>query len=301
MMLAELLVNSLGHSIRSKPLAPTMRELGLSTKPSIKESLDVSGNAYLVSLTNKAKGIALTFEGYARYRTEFGEPLSRIGTSKNELMLMTVTFDRSRVALPFGLRLGDTKDTVTTKLGRKPRERTSKLDYGHAWLFHFGEYRLLTAFDHRFKLLFIRFIRLDLSERKRARLQAHLRAQNKSIEPDNVKAIAAFSKRLPTAKWTRRMKSGDSSFTKAGIDEARALLERYVSTLVALTNRKAASGIYNSVKKLVLALNKLNARHDSMIETLEREELCDFIDKIIRATGLEVAAGTDLTEPWREW
>lgn len=64
--------------------------------------------------------------------------------------------------------------------------------------------------------------------------------------------------------------------------------------------KNKATPIYNSVKKLVLALNKLNLKHDLRIETLEREELATFINDVVRATGLD-AGNVDLTEAWREW
>lgn len=45
---------------------------------------------------------------------------------------------------------------------------------------------------------------------------------------------------------------------------------------------------------MVLALNKINEKHDGFIETVEREELCVFLDEVVRMTGLEVVG--DLTE-----
>ena len=44
---------------------------------------------------------------------------------------------------------------------------------------------------------------------------------------------------------------------------------------------------------------KLNDNYDSFIETLEREELCEFIIEAASIAGLE--SEDDITEEWREW
>ena len=55
-----------------------------------------------------------------------------------------------------------------------------------------------------------------------------------------------------------------------------------------------------ATKRLVTALDKLNRQHrGGLIETMEREELCAFIDATLRATGVD--PGGDVTAPWREW
>lgn len=40
---------------------------------------------------------------------------------------------------------------------------------------------------------------------------------------------------------------------------------------------------------------------DNFIETMEREELAEFIEKAARLAGLEIEDGYDITEEWREW
>ena len=79
------------------------------------------------------------------------------------------------------------------------------------------------------------------------------------------------------------------------------MLKDYLQTLTELTNQKKATNIYNSIKKIVRAINKINDKHDGFIETMEREELCDFINNVVRKTGLDIEPNIDLTEEWREW
>ncbi|OUR76793.1 hypothetical protein A9Q75_15965 [Colwellia psychrerythraea] len=54
------------------------------------------------------------------------------------------------------------------------------------------------------------------------------------------------------------------------------------------------------VKTLVLSLNSLNGQcGDCLIETDQREEICEFIQKVMSAAN--VAFSGDITEEWREW
>jgi len=79
------------------------------------------------------------------------------------------------------------------------------------------------------------------------------------------------------------------------------LLKDYLLTLAELTTQKKAVNIYNSIKKIVTSLNKINDKNDGFIETMEREELCEFINNVVRETGLDIDGNIDLTEEWREW
>ncbi|ACP16858.1 TPA: hypothetical protein QCS36_002252 [Bacillus anthracis] len=53
------------------------------------------------------------------------------------------------------------------------------------------------------------------------------------------------------------------------------------------------------VKEVVMKLNELNIEHDHFIETMEREDLYEFIDTAAQIAGLE--SEEDITEKWREW
>jgi hypothetical protein len=55
------------------------------------------------------------------------------------------------------------------------------------------------------------------------------------------------------------------------------------------------------MKKIVLALNKLNEKCEySLLETDEREMICDIINKSAKKAGIE-EADEDLTAEYREW
>ncbi|WHY61621.1 hypothetical protein QNH42_24140 [Cytobacillus firmus] len=103
---------------------------------------------------------------------------------------------------------------------------------------------------------------------------------------------------LPTKEWETRMADGDDLFTKENIRAANKVLDSFMKNLTqdsGLTEKE----IKKYVKQVTLKLNKLNEKYDYFIETLEREELCEYIMEAAGIAGLEFDG--DITEEWREW
>ncbi|MGH2317780.1 hypothetical protein ACRC6Q_08420 [Planococcus sp. SE5232] len=103
---------------------------------------------------------------------------------------------------------------------------------------------------------------------------------------------------LPTQAWKIRMDEGDDLFTDENLAAAEKVLQEYSEGLSSLQN-PSDEEILRKVKETILRLNALNEKYDSFIETLEREELCDFILEKALNAGLETEE--DITEEWREW
>lgn len=83
--------------------------------------------------------------------------------------------------------------------------------------------------------------------------------------------------------------------------ECGQILQDYLAAVLGAPRPPGAEAVLAAVKDAVLALNRLNALCDgSLIETVEREDICDLIDISAAAAGLE-PAGVDITEEWREW
>jgi hypothetical protein len=93
---------------------------------------------------------------------------------------------------------------------------------------------------------------------------------------------------LPPQAWKIRMDEGDDLFTDENIAAAEKVLKAYSEGISHLQN-PGDEEILRKVRETILRLNALNEKYDSFIETLEREELCDFIME------------EDITEEWREW
>ena len=298
-------INQLGHSIQSAPLREIMEAFGLNLHPA--DHLDDAGNNYWVKSRNKKEDIILTFNGYNRYVREFGIPKFVKDRQEDELILTEIDFFNDYAAkeiplafqLPFGFIQGDSKETVLAKLGKKPTEKMTTT-YGHAWWFTMEDYRLLTALNKNYELIWLRIIKLNLSEIAKIELKKELSSQRKNINPDNAERVKSFSAKLPTAAWRKRLEEGDQGFTEQNIAAVESILLDYIEMLCQYTKAKKAVPIFNSVKKVVSKLNKANDKYE-LIETLEREELCDFIAAIVTATGFKIKDEIDLTEAWREW
>lgn len=300
------LTNLLGLSILSDELNDFMDKFQLDTNPELQ--LDMGGNAYDTDSRNEKLGIFLSFNGYSRYKTEFGKPSKRYTNSGNELFLNEITIDNGYSKtkeptifnLPFGLKLGDNKEEIVSKLGKKPYEKSFLIEH-HCWWTRFDDYRILTSLDAEFNLIWIRIIKLTEYEKEKIRLKKFLGKQNKNIEPKNQELILELINSIPTNLWKQRKKEGDEYFTDEGINSVESLMIEYLKTLVDYTLKKKATNIYNSVKKVVLSLNKINKKNNYFIETMEREELCEFINIAVRQTGIQINSELDLTEEWRDW
>lgn len=305
-MATSLLADLLGKSILSAELNSFMKKFGLPTNP--ERNLDYHGKVYDTSSNSKRNGIYLNFDGYDRHKLEYGEPDSVSKKPTDELFLDEITVDNnflntrkpSVADLPFGLLFGDTQKLVVQKLGKKPYDK-SLTSYGHCWWTQFEDFRILTAFSPDFELIWVRIMKLTSNEKEKIKLKKYLTQQNKNINPENNKRILEYSGNLPTLKWNRRKKDGDNLFTDKGIVAVESLLKEYLLTLSELTAEKKAAVIYNSIKRIVTSLNKINAKNGGFIETLEREELCEFINNVVRETGFDIDKNNDLTEEWREW
>lgn len=81
------------------------------------------------------------------------------------------------------------------------------------------------------------------------------------------------------------------------VDECGRIIDDF---LAAMARARGEAAILAEVEKTVLALNTLNDECDgALIETDQREELCELIEDAANAAGLETNG--DITERWREW
>lgn len=103
----------------------------------------------------------------------------------------------------------------------------------------------------------------------------------------------------PTEEWRESLEEGDELFTEGSIAESERALDDFVDGLISLGGNSSKEEILKLVEKVVTEFNALNDKYDYYIETLEREDLCDFIMEAVSLAGLET--DEDITEEWREW
>lgn len=94
-----------------------------------------------------------------------------------------------------------------------------------------------------------------------------------------------------------------------------SFLERVDQALLAFEAELAALGVASdpavmaAVEHVVVALNQIDGTDDHSFDTIDREELCEYIDDALTHTGIDVEAlarrrGIDpaeLTDEWRHW
>jgi hypothetical protein len=95
------------------------------------------------------------------------------------------------------------------------------------------------------------------------------------------------------------------------IERTDALLKEFISSISTFSSTEADySRVMAAIQLLVIELNKINDDFDgSVIETGEREELCEFIDNVIIERGIDIEAlaasqdcdRNELTDEWRDW
>lgn len=101
----------------------------------------------------------------------------------------------------------------------------------------------------------------------------------------------------PTLDWKEQLNEGSEFFTEEAITESDKLIDEY---LIALQGAKDENTIWVAIEIVVKGFDKLNIDQDYFIETMEREDLAEYIQKAAEAAGLFYDG--DVTEEWRqEW
>ncbi|MDM5248411.1 MULTISPECIES: hypothetical protein [unclassified Lysinibacillus] len=131
----------------------------------------------------------------------------------------------------------------------------------------------------------------------------------------------------PTSRWRNAKREEEEEFTAGLIEkddciyaelfpdsfihQTEMVLEQYAASIAKLPNQPDSyPAIMKSIETAVLALNEINeVGGGGLIETGEREELCDYFDQVLIQRGIDIDDLTksqnlgryELTDDWREW
>lgn len=95
------------------------------------------------------------------------------------------------------------------------------------------------------------------------------------------------------------MVEGDDIFTPQALDASDRALDEFLADLAALDQPATEAKALPVVERVVRRFNELNDEFGCFVETLEREELCEYIETALAAAGVRFDG--DVTEQWREW
>ena len=107
--------------------------------------------------------------------------------------------------------------------------------------------------------------------------------------------------RYPFTRWQA---SGLEQYTPEACAAFAAVMDQLLEDLQSVGLAAPEAEKLKAFKVAVLALNQLNDHDDSLIETGEREDLCDLINNVAVAAGLDPRAyggGEGPASEWREW
>jgi hypothetical protein len=99
----------------------------------------------------------------------------------------------------------------------------------------------------------------------------------------------------------------EGPWTPAFLDAADAALEAYEAEVAAL-REPSDEEVLAAVERVMLALNAAE-EHGHAIDTIDREELCEYIDDVLVRAGIDTDALAerhdlepgDLGGQWRDW
>lgn len=97
---------------------------------------------------------------------------------------------------------------------------------------------------------------------------------------------------------------GMEQYTQENCDAAKLIFDNLINGLKSIGEEQKEEDKVELFKIAVEDLNKLNEKVDDLIETGEREDLCELIDQITIAAGLNpsnYADGKGLADNWRDW
>ncbi len=109
----------------------------------------------------------------------------------------------------------------------------------------------------------------------------------------------------PFAKWRENFFEYEmEQYTEENCNEAKSIFDNLISKLIKIGENGNKIEKENCFEKAIKSLNKLNEKDEGIIETGEREDLCELIDQITLASGLkpsDYAEGDGIADLWREW
>jgi hypothetical protein len=118
---------------------------------------------------------------------------------------------------------------------------------------------------------------------------------------DYATRLAATKASYPFARWAE---SSLPQYTKEACAQFAAVFDGLIQKLGALGDQAPEEAKLEAFHQAVLALNAINEEDSDLIETGEREDLCELCNVVAVAAGLDPEKYGDGEGPaseWRDW
>jgi len=119
--------------------------------------------------------------------------------------------------------------------------------------------------------------------------------------PDYRSRFDSVVARYPFQRWQQ---SGLEQYTAKSCAAFTEVFDQLIAGLVDLGEQATEQAKLDLIKNAVEKLNALNEDDESLIETGEREDLCELVNLVASACGLDPSRYGDGEGPaseWRDW
>ncbi|HEX8310744.1 MAG TPA: hypothetical protein VF614_05460 [Chthoniobacteraceae bacterium] len=119
--------------------------------------------------------------------------------------------------------------------------------------------------------------------------------------PDYSSKLGATKASYPFKQWEE---SGVDQYTPEACSAFVTIFDGLIADLAAKGEAASADEKLECFHQAVLALNAINEQDESLIETGEREDLCELCNIVATAAGLDPSKYGDGEGPateWRDW
>ena len=116
--------------------------------------------------------------------------------------------------------------------------------------------------------------------------------------------ITELKAKYPFKQWEEKGDHGLEQYTPENCAKFTAIFDQLLDDLRKLGPDAAEPEKLEAFKKAVFALNELNEEDCSLIETGEREELCELCNVVAVAAGIDpdkYGGGEGPASEWRDW
>ena len=135
-------------------------------------------------------------------------------------------------------------------------------------------------------------------------LHKHLNVSCNPFEEFQIANLMTELKKLkakkPTIGWKSSLPLLSRLLMFNGFREIDKTLNDFIRRLEHLAGNTSNEKIMDVVQHTVFQLNEIDEKRQ-IIETSEREDLCEFIGKAARLAGLKTGSNEDITEGFRNW
>ncbi|GGD30846.1 hypothetical protein [Flavobacterium orientale] len=290
----DCLVNCLGYSINSDEFKNTIKYLNCS-------NLDESWN-----IRNKEETFRISFHYKSDHENRIATPKGVTTSKDDEPIVYYISFKdlvefenlTPNLKLPYSLKANDSKKEVHRKIGLKPYYKQKiylpEMKEGSLESFDCPNFEVESWYDENDCLYKLLFGKITMEERGKMEFDKKIKEQLKYIQPEFVERVKQLKNEIPDLTF-------GSDTNKILANKIENELAVFVENCTKYTKSRNPKAIINSVKNVVEKINDINCEGIGLIETIEREAICEFIDEVLKSTGLQNINEIDITEEWREW